>query len=567
MSEGFKGLRLYNTLTRTKEDFVPIDPANVRMYVCGPTVYDYAHIGNARPAIVFDVLYRLLRHLAKEGVWDGGKGETQVTYVRNITDVDDKINARALRDYGADIASGKLTLNEAIRKVTEPTYEQYQKDVTALGCLPPTVQPRATEHIDGMIRMAQDLIDRGHAYLAQGGEGREVLFDVASMPDYGRLSNRRLEDQQAGARVEVKDHKKNPGDFVLWKESSKSEPGWPAHFHAGGGHTDIFGRPGWHLECSVMSEAFLGREFDIHGGGLDLIFPHHENEIAQSRCAHGTDVMAKVWMHNGFLQVEGRKMSKSDGNFVTIHELEQDWTGPVLRLVMLLTNYAQPIDWTVAKMMAARDELANWTACVFDGALLGKFESDVLTHARGRIDPRVIDPLLDDLNTVEAISGLRALYSEALKKDEARYELLNAAHFLGLMPLRKIGALMAHSSSGSAPIAKFSEHRHLYLKVQAASANAVPEIVSAANAQVAEQGIKFNIGQSDGFVTLDRNTIDSTAEDATQATIDRRLAFIAAKNWAEADRIRDELLAQGIQLKDGKDPATGERITTWEVKR
>ena len=312
MADASKALKLYNTLTRTKEAFAPIDPGHVRMYVCGPTVYDYAHIGNARPAIVFDVLFRLLRHLY---------GEDHVTYVRNITDVDDKINARALRDYGAEIAAGRLSLNEAIRKVTEPTYDQYQKDVTALGCLPPTHQPRATEHIEGMMAMAQELLDRGHAYLAEGGEGREVLFDVSSMPDYGRLSNRRLEDQQAGARVEVKDHKKNPGDFVLWKESSASEPGWPAHFHVAGGDADIFGRPGWHLECSVMSEAFLGREFDIHGGGLDLIFPHHENEIAQSRCAHGTDVMAKVWMHNGFLQVEGRKMSKSEGNFVTIHEL------------------------------------------------------------------------------------------------------------------------------------------------------------------------------------------------------------------------------------------------------
>ncbi len=359
MSDGFKGLRLYNTLTRTKEAFAPIDPNNVRMYVCGPTVYDYAHIGNARPAIVFDVLFRLLRHVY---------GPDHVTYVRNITDVDDKINARALRDYGADIASGKLSLNEAIRKVTEPTYEQYQKDVTALGCLPPTVQPRATEFVlpraDGkadMVTLIQSLIDRGHAYVSNG----EVLFDVTSMPDYGGLSKRNLDEQQAGARVAVEAHKKHPADFVLWKESSAEEPGWEGHFNLpGGGHSHIHGRPGWHIECSAMSAAYLGDVFDIHGGGLDLIFPHHENEIAQSRCAHGTDVMANVWMHNGFLQVEGKKMSKSDGNFVTINELLETekfggrtWPGEVLRLAMLMTHYREPIDFSVRRLEEAENIL------------------------------------------------------------------------------------------------------------------------------------------------------------------------------------------------------------------
>ena len=302
MSDASKGLRLYNTLTRTKEDFFPIDPRNVRMYVCGPTVYDFAHIGNARPVIVFDVLFRLLRHLY---------GQAHVTYVRNITDVDDKINDRALRDFGAEIASGKLSLNEAIRRVTEKTADQFHKDVATLGCLEPTVEPRATEFVepraDGkvdMISLIQRLIERGHAYVAAG----EVLFDTASMPDYGQLSKRNLDEQQAGARVAVDAHKKNPGDFVLWKLSSPEEPGWDSPWGRG--------RPGWHIECSAMSAAYLGEVFDIHGGGLDLIFPHHENEIAQSRCAHGTEVMAKVWMHNGFLQVEGQKMSKSLGNFV-----------------------------------------------------------------------------------------------------------------------------------------------------------------------------------------------------------------------------------------------------------
>ena len=307
MSDASKGLNLYNTLTRTKERFVPIDAQNVRMYVCGPTVYDFAHIGNARPAIVFDVLFRLLRHLY---------GETHVTYVRNITDVDDKINARALRDFGDEIAAGKLSLNDAIRKVTEKTADQYHKDVAALGCLQPTFEPRATEFVapraDGkadMLSLISQLIERGHAYVAAG----EVLFDTASMPDYGELSKRNLDEQQAGARIAVDAHKKSPGDFVLWKLSSPEEPGWESPWGRG--------RPGWHIECSAMSAAYLGEVFDIHGGGLDLIFPHHENEIAQSRCAHGTRVMANVWMHNGFLQVEGQKMSKSLGNFYAIAEL------------------------------------------------------------------------------------------------------------------------------------------------------------------------------------------------------------------------------------------------------
>ena len=292
MTHGFKGLKLTNTLTRTKEDFVPIDAENVRMYVCGPTVYDFAHIGNARPVIVFDVLFRLLRHLY---------GEDQVTYLRNITDVDDKINARALRDFP------DLPLNEAVRKVTETTAKQFHQDVAALGCLPPTVEPRATDFVlpraDGKADMAtliQKLIDSKHAYESN----REILFDTASMRDYGKLSRRNLDEQIAGARVAVDAHKKNPADFVLWKQSSDEEPGWDATFRLADGPITIRGRPGWHIECSAMSAAYLGEVFDIHGGGLDLIFPHHENEIAQSRCAHGTEVMANYWLHNGFLQVE-----------------------------------------------------------------------------------------------------------------------------------------------------------------------------------------------------------------------------------------------------------------------
>jgi cysteinyl-tRNA synthetase len=490
MSDGFKGLRLYNTLTRTKEDFVPIDPANVRMYVCGPTVYDYAHIGNARPAIVFDVLFRLLRHLY---------GDDHVTYVRNITDVDDKINARALRDYGVDIASGKLSLNEAIRKVTEPTYAQYQKDVTALGCLPPTVQPRATEFVlpraDGkadMVTLIQSLIDRGHAYVSNG----EVLFDVTSMPDYGGLSKRNLDEQQAGARIAVEAHKKNPADFVLWKESSAEEPGWEGHFSLpGGGHAHIHGRPGWHIECSAMSAAYLGEVFDIHGGGLDLIFPHHENEIAQSRCAHGTNVMANVWMHNGFLQVEGRKMSKSDGNFVTIDELlstekfgGRTWPGEVLRLAMLMTHYREPIDFSVRRLEEAENNLTRFNAVA--ESYQGK--------QRDLVDPEVLSCLKDDLDMSGVLKQLRFLARPADTEDYRGAHMDWALRFLGLRTAQRL-----------------------------------------------------HIGPSDD----------------QHVQIVARQNAIANKNWAEADRIRDELLAQGIQLKDGKDPATGERVTTWEVKR
>ena len=333
-------MRLYNTLTRTKEEFVPIDPLNVRMYVCGPTVYDFAHIGNARPVIVFDVLFRLLRHLY---------GEDHVTYVRNITDVDDKINARAARDYPG------LPLNEAIRKVTEETNAQFQEDVKALGCLEPTFQPRATEYIDEMRAMIDRLVARRRrlcrrrpcAVLA-------VRMNERKWPRYGALARRSLDEMLAGARVDVASYKGDEMDFVLWKPSKAGEPGWPSP--AG---IDGLGRPGWHIECSAMSMAKLLEPFggglkcddpeknifDIHAGGIDLVFPHHENEIAQSCCAFGTDRMANIWMHNGFLQVEGRKMSKSEGNFVTINELlntekfgGRKWPGEVLRLAMLMTQ-------------------------------------------------------------------------------------------------------------------------------------------------------------------------------------------------------------------------------------
>src|SRR5947209_8385127 len=294
-------LKLYDTLTREKRVFAPLDRSRVRMYVCGPTVYDFAHIGNARPVIVFDILFRLLRHLYGQGA---------VTYVRNITDVDDRINARAAE---------RAVL---IRQLTEETYRNFKEDVAALGCLPPTVEPRATEHIAEMKTLIERLVASGNAYVAED----HVLFSVPSMPDYGRLSKRSLDDMVAGARVEVAPYKRDPMDFVLWKPSKPGEPGWPS---PAGIATP--GRPGWHIECSAMAWRHLGEMFDIHGGGIDLEFPHHENEIAQSRAVFGTPLMARFWVHNGFLQLEGEKMAKSLGNVVTIRELLADWPGEVLR--------------------------------------------------------------------------------------------------------------------------------------------------------------------------------------------------------------------------------------------
>ncbi|MGJ8569903.1 MAG: cysteine--tRNA ligase [Hoeflea sp.] len=479
-------LKFWNTLTRDRQEFKPIDPDNVRMYVCGPTVYDFAHIGNARPVIVFDVLFRLLRHVY---------GEDHVTYVRNITDVDDKINARALRDYP------DLPLNEAIAKVTEKTADRFHKDAAALGCLPPTHEPRATAHIDGMVTMIQTLIDKGNAYVTTGREGREVLFAVGSMPDYGKLSNRKLEDQQAGARIAVEDHKRNPADFVLWKESAADEPGWDGSFTEDGKTVTIHGRPGWHIECSVMSEHHLGQTFDIHGGGLDLIFPHHENEIAQSCCAHGNDRMANLWMHNGFLQVEGKKMSKSDGNFVTIAELlETDkfggrkWPGEVLRLAMLMTHYREPIDFSVKRLEEAEAIINRWA----DVALGVNTSGHSLEQIR---------PLYDDLNTPLLIAEMQRLYKAAKSGDqEAQISFKLGLQLLGLESIEYLSQSVA-------------------------------------------------------------NLVDNESQNAIQSRIDQRLKLIAEKHWGEADKLRDELLTQGIQLKDGKDPETGERVTTWEVKR
>jgi cysteinyl-tRNA synthetase len=442
-------LRLYNTLTRTKEDFVPIDPKNVRMYVCGPTVYDYAHIGNARPAIVFDVLFRLLRHLY---------GPAHVTYVRNITDIDDKINARA-----QERALGRnAPILDVLRELTEETYGIYREDVAALNCLEPTFMPRATENVPQMIAMTERLIAEGCAYAAEG----HVLFRVKKKADYGKLARRSTDDMLAGARVDVAPYKEDPMDFVLWKPSDERTPGWESPWGRG--------RPGWHLECSAMIESTMGETIDIHGGGIDLVFPHHENEIAQSECAHHGRALARYWLHNGFLNVEGEKMSKSLGNFVTINELLKDWPGEVLRFNMLRTHYRQPMDWTVAGMKESWNTLEKWYATTEPLA-----------------DPPVgrafLEALADDLNTPQAIAELHRAPD--------------------------------HELAGGLGLLGFSN---------------VQERIAA------------------------RPPVDpKDIADAIQA----RNAARKAKDFKEADRIRDELLAKGILLKDG--PAG----TSWEVKR
>ena len=365
-------LRLYNTRTRRKDAFTPIDPANVRLYACGPTVYDQLHIGNGRMLIVFDLLFRVLRDAF---------GAAHVTYVRNITDVDDKINARAAEQA------------RPIRALTDEMTGLFHEDAAALGCLPPTIEPRATDHIAPMLAIVERLIGGGHAYAADG----HVLFAVSSMPAYGQLSGRPLDEMIAGARVEVAPYKRHPTDFVLWKPSAADEPGWDSPWGRG--------RPGWHLECSAMSWVHLGETFDIHGGGIDLVFPHHENEVAQSCCAFGHDVMANVWMHNGHLQVEGEKMSKSGGNFVTIRDLwaadrfgGRRWSGDALRLAMLRTHYRQPIDFTVKALEEAERTLLDWQA------------AGVGPRAPA-VAPGVRDALHDDLNTPRALAALHDLRS------------------------------------------------------------------------------------------------------------------------------------------------------------
>ena len=377
-------IKLYNVKNRTKEAFEPIDEKNVRMYVCGPTVYDRAHIGNARPVVVFDILYRLLRYTY---------GQNSVSYARNFTDVDDKINIKA-------ISTGK-----SIRDITNETIKWYIEDMTALGALEPDHAPRATEYISEMIEMSSELIKKGHAYVADG----HVLFDVSSYKAYGELSGRSIDDMIAGARVEVAPYKRNPMDFVLWKPSNNDQPGWESPWG--------FGRPGWHIECSAMARALFGEKFDIHGGGLDLQFPHHENEIAQSCACCGQDSFANVWLHNEMLQVEGKKMSKSLGNFFSVRELlDKGFSGEVIRFVYLSTHYSKPMDWTVKKAEEAELTLRKWrklTNGVQDTKLISK---------------GVIDALNDDLNTSKAITALHGF-----ARNGNIEELKSSAQILGLL--------------------------------------------------------------------------------------------------------------------------------------
>ncbi len=384
-------IRLHNTKTRRKERFDPIDPDNVRIYVCGPTVYDRAHLGNARPVVVFDTLFRLMRHVY---------GADHVTYVRNFTDVDDKINARAAK---LAEAGDRRPLEEIIHALTDETIGWYHADMDALGALRPTTEPRATEWIGAMVTMIADLIAKGHAYEKAG----HILFRVRSYTGYGALSGRSVDDMIAGARVEVAPFKEDPMDFVLWKPSSDDLPGWDSPWGRG--------RPGWHIECSAMSYELLGASFDIHGGGIDLQFPHHENELAQSCCAHPEAGFAKVWMHNEMLQVEGKKMSKSLGNFFTVRDLlEQGVPGEVIRFVFLQTHYRKPMDWTAEKAREAQASLRKWAVRTY------KSEN-------GLPDPRVVEALADDLNTARAISIMHEL-----AKNEQYGALLGSALLLGL---------------------------------------------------------------------------------------------------------------------------------------
>jgi cysteinyl-tRNA synthetase len=455
-------IHLYNTLAREKQAFAPIDPKNVRMYVCGPTVYDYAHIGNARPVVVFDVLSRLLRHTY---------GKDHVTYVRNITDIEDKIMEAAKQS------------GETIEQVTKRTTQWYHDDMGALGALPPDREPRATEYVGQMIAMIAKLEERGHAYAAEG----HVLFNVPSMEEYGRLSKRSLDDLIAGARVEVAPYKKHPADFVLWKPSAADQPGWDSPWGRG--------RPGWHIECSAMSGEILGEIFDIHGGGLDLIFPHHENEIAQSRCAHGTPVMARYWLHNGFVQVNGTKMSKSLGNFFTVHELlEEGHRGEAIRFALLSAHYRQPIDITRDGLKEAKAALDRiYTALARAGVAAEPVPND-----------HILAALADDLNTPLAISEMHELVSKlnkATADDEKRAlkaALLGAGKLLGLLE--------------QDPAAWFQE-------------------AGGAGLSAAE----------------------------IERQIEARKAARKAKDFAEADRIRKALLDAGVVLEDGPHGTTWKR--------
>lgn len=453
-------LKLTNTLTHKKEIFTPLDKACVRLYVCGPTVYDAAHIGNARPYTVFDILYRLLKHLYPA-----------VHYVRNITDIDDKIIQAAMKNQ------------EPIAQLTQRTTQKFQEDMAVLGILPPDTEPRATEHIPEMIQLITALIDKGYAYVSEG----HVLFQVKIFSAYGRLSRCSVEDMVAGARVDVAPYKRDPADFVLWKPSPREAhfPGWESPWG--------YGRPGWHIECSAMSWRYLGPCFDIHAGGQDLIFPHHENELAQSCGAHGTEQMAQVWLHNGILTVNGEKMSKSLGNFITVPEVLKAWPGEVIRWVLLATHYRQPLDWTETALTQGAASLDR---------LYRALREVSFTAAEGEVAPSVLNALKDDLNTPLALSELHQLATETNKASSPEEKkklaacLLASGRFMGLL---------AHD----------------------------PETW---------------LQREKGAVSLSAAEI----EDQIQARLDAR----SQKNYAAADKIRQNLLQAGVLLEDH---ATGTR--------
>ena len=448
-------LRLHNSLSRRIEDFVPQDPNRVTLYCCGPTVYNYVHIGNARPAVVFALLARLLR-----------RHYPGVVYARNITDVDDKINAAA-REAGVPIST-----------ITDRFAAAYRDDMARLGVDPPDVEPHATTHIPQIIAMCERLIAGGHAYAAQD----HVLFDVSSYADYGHLSGRSLDDMIAGARVEVAPYKKNPADFVLWKPSGDDLPGWDSPWGRG--------RPGWHIECSAMSEAHLGESIDIHAGGVDLQFPHHENEVAQSTCAHGGKIFARYWLHNGMLTLEGRKMSKSVGNTLVLHELLDLFPAEVLRFVLLKAHYRQPLDWSEAALNQARATLDGWYGVLRDLAAVD-------AAADAAVPETFEAALLDDLNTPDAFAILAGLADTARRSagtaesGRAKAQLLAAAQLIGLLRLE--------------PETWFKQ--------------------AAAGAEIDAEKV--------------------------EALIAQRNAARAARDFARADAVRAELTALGVTIEDG----------------
>lgn len=453
-------LTLYDTMARHKRPFEPIDPDRVTMYVCGPTVYNYAHIGNARPAVVFDVLSRLLRHIY---------GADNVIYARNITDVDDKI-----------IEASKQT-GKSIDEITSHFGEIYRQDVGALGVAMPDIEPHATDHIGEMIDMIQRLIDTGHAYEAEG----HVLFSVSSYEKYGKLSRRSLDDMIAGARVEVAPYKKDPGDFVLWKPAADGDPGWESTFGRG--------RPGWHLECSAMSEKHLGETFDIHGGGADLVFPHHENEIAQSVCAHGGKTMANYWLHNGFLTMGTDKMSKSLGNVQLIHDLAKEWPGEVLRYALLTAHYRAPLTWTADLLAKTRRSLDR-----IYGVLRRLSDVEV---AEVDVPEIFLTPMLDDLNTPKALSALFQITAEANKAE-------------------------------------------------------TPEAKAQAKAQLLAAGKLIGLAQGDPDEWFGLTDLDPSEREKIDGLIEGRNRARAEKDWTLADQVRDELNALNVQVDDGPEGST-----------